>query len=596
MAEQHELPVVVIGGGPVGLAAAAHLIDRDIPVRLYEAGATVGASVRDWGHVRTFSPWRYNIDAASRKLLQASQWREPLLDAMPSGAEIYDEYLRPLAATPEMSAVIETAPGSPPSRGMALTRSPAAAVPSGHSRLRSRPPLALHVVSSPAPSSMRPAPGPIPIRLAATVCRRRARPNMQTQIAYGIPDVLGRPRRLYAGRRILVVGAGHSAANALLDLVKLAGEAPGTEISWAVRGKLERVYGGGDADQLAARAELGAEVKRIVEFRPRPIDSEFFDCPRPQMEAGELRLTGDTAVRQKQIGPFDRIIVATGQRPDLSLTRELRLELDPWLESVRALGPLIDPNEHSCGSVPPHGHRELSHPEPGFYTVGIKSYGRAPTFLLLTGYEQVRSVAAAIAGDMAAADDVQLVLPETGVCVTPSAAEGCCGGPAPNGVEACCAADAEAKAVGETGCGCGPATATKASTCFLLRGLMADLASAGNSWRRSRGATVTLLGVTQILAWGSSYYLPAVLAGAISLDTGWGLTWVVGGLSLGLIAAGLISPLVGSRIGRGFGREVLAASAVLLASGLLCIGAGDIAADLSRRLAHDRLRDGGRPL
>ena len=118
------------------------------------------------------------------------------------------------------------------------------------------------------------------------------------------------------------------------------------------------------------------------------------------------------------IGPVDRIIAATGQRPDLSLTRELRLDLDPWLESAKALGPLIDPNVHSCGSVPPHGHRELAHPEPGFYTVGIKSYGRAPTFLLLTGYEQVRSVAAAIAGDMAAADDVRLVLPETGVCST----------------------------------------------------------------------------------------------------------------------------------------------------------------------------------
>ena len=157
-----------------------------------------------------------------------------------------------------------------------------------------------------------------------------------------------------------------------------------------------------------------------------------------------------------RIGPVDRIIAATGQRPDLSLTRELRLDLDPWLESAKALGPLIDPNVHSCGSVPPHGHRELSHPEPGFYTVGIKSYGRAPTFLLLTGYEQVRSIAAAIAGDLAAADDVRLVLPETGVCSTrpetvASASAGCCGGPAPAKVDACCVADAVAKDSGKVG-------------------------------------------------------------------------------------------------------------------------------------------------
>src|ERR1700752_777498 len=98
------------------------------------------------------------------------------------------------------------------------------------------------------------------------------------------------------------------------------------------------------------------------------------------------------------------------------MTRELRLDLDPWLESAKALGPLIDQNEHSCGSVPPHGHRELMHPEPGFYTAGIKSYGRAPTFLLLTGYEQVRSVTAALSGDLAAADDVHLALRGTGRC------------------------------------------------------------------------------------------------------------------------------------------------------------------------------------
>ena len=109
-------------------------------------------------------------------------------------------------------------------------------------------------------------------------------------------------------------------------------------------------------------------------------------------------MEGETTEGPRQIGPVDRIIAATGQRPDVSLTRELRLDLDPWLESARALGPLIDPNEHSCGSVPPHGHRELAHPEASFYTAGIKSYGRAPTFLLLTGYEQARSIAAAIAG------------------------------------------------------------------------------------------------------------------------------------------------------------------------------------------------------
>jgi hypothetical protein len=158
----------------------------------------------------------------------------------------------------------------------------------------------------------------------------------------------------------------------------------------------------------------------------------------------------------------DELIVATGFRPDLAFLRELRVQLDPALECTPALAPLIDPNEHSCGTVRPHGATELAHPEPGFYIAGMKSYGRAPTFLLATGHEQVRSIMAEIAGDHEAARRVELVLPDTGVCsATPGgatkAASSCCGGPAPAAVEACCTADAQAKAAGAEGCGCGTA-------------------------------------------------------------------------------------------------------------------------------------------
>jgi hypothetical protein len=184
-----------------------------------------------------------------------------------------------------------------------------------------------------------------------------------------------------------------------------------------------------------------------------------FATTRIARSKGRLVVEGQTSDGIRQLGPVDRIIGATGQRPDLALTREIRLDLDPWLESAKALGPLIDPNEHSCGTVPPHGHRELSHPDPGFYTAGIKSYGRAPTFLLRTGYEQVRSIAAAIAGDFNAADAIELVLPETGICSGPTLepgteSQGCCGGPAPLEVDACCLLDAQEKASGKSGCGC----------------------------------------------------------------------------------------------------------------------------------------------
>jgi hypothetical protein len=124
---------------------------------------------------------------------------------------------------------------------------------------------------------------------------------------------------------------------------------------------------------------------------------------------------------------IDEIISNTGSRPDFSFLREVRLSIDPSLESVSAIADLIDPNIHSCGTVRPHGERELRHPDKDFYIAGSKSYGRAPTFLMATGYEQVRSIVAAIDGDMEAALNVELDLPETGVCSVDLGDSACCG-------------------------------------------------------------------------------------------------------------------------------------------------------------------------
>jgi thioredoxin reductase len=463
MTSSDALPVAVIGGGPVGLAAAAHLIQRGLPVKVYEAGSTVGANVRDWGHVRLFSPWEYNTDTAARVLLQSHGWQEPLGKAMPTGSDLYEAYLKPLAETSEMAAVIETGAAV-----KAITRQGADKV---LSRGRETKPFVLAV--STGNGSIRrdlaraviDASGTwtVPNPLGAGGILAEGEAENADHIAYGIPDVLGRDRAAYEGRTTLVVGAGHSAANVLLDLARLAERNPATSIVWATRGEnLMRVYGGGRSDQLPARGELGSRLKALVDSGRVTLVAGF-SVVRVRTAGGQVMVEGETASGLREIGPIDRIVVTTGQRPDLNLTRELRLDLDPWLESSKALGPLIDPNVHSCGSVPPHGHRELAHPEPGFYTVGIKSYGRAPTFLMLTGYEQVRSVVAAIAGDLAAADDIHLVLPETGVCSTnlpvdgAPASSGCCGGPAPAKADACCVADAVAKAEGQSGCGCGPA-------------------------------------------------------------------------------------------------------------------------------------------
>ncbi|AZO65534.1 MULTISPECIES: NAD(P)-binding domain-containing protein [unclassified Mesorhizobium] len=459
MAPNSNLPVAIIGGGPVGLAAAAQLVSRGLPVRVYEAGSAVGSNLLDWGHVRVFTPWRYCVDAVARKLLESHGWQMPEPEAFPTADEIVDQYLAPLAKLSELAPSIETN-----ARVVAISRWGADKV---LSRARETRPFMLLVETGAGTrrdsaravidaSGTWQTPNPV----GAGGLPAEGEREFGDRIAYGIPDVLGRDRHVYAGRTTLVVGAGHSAANALLELDRLAETEPGTSALWVTRSTdLVRIYGGGDADALPARGELGSDVRHLAESGRVRLATGFATVAIREID-GRLVVKGQTKDGLRTLGPVDRIIAATGQRPDLGLTRELRLDLDPWLEGVKALGPLIDPNEHSCGDVPPHGHRELSHPEPDFYTVGVKSYGRAPTFLLLTGYEQVRSVAAALAGDMAAADAVQLVLPETGVCTVPvslsgTSSQGCCGGPAPASVDACCVDDAKAKASGKSGCGCG---------------------------------------------------------------------------------------------------------------------------------------------
>jgi Pyridine nucleotide-disulphide oxidoreductase len=454
------LPVAVIGAGPIGLAAAAHLVQRGLQPLILEAGATPAANMESFRHVRLFSPWRYDTDRVARELLSRSGWIEPDPDALPTAGEIIDRYLAPLAALPQIAAqlrlnhrvmhVIREGIDKVKTKG----REQAAFVlrvqtPAGEIEV-----LARAVIDAAGTWSQ-------PNPLGAAGLPALGEHALRARIRYGMPDILGADNARYAGRHTLVVGAGHSAAGSLLALAELAELAPGTRVSWAIRGDdLGKVFGGGGADQLPARGRLGTRLQSLQASGRLQLHRNF-RIHALQQQADGIRLvgeaTGDTA---PAIDKIDEIIAAAGARPDLDITRELRLRLDPWLESTDALAPLIDPNLHSCGTVRPHGHRELAHPESGYYAVGAKSYGRAPNFLMATGYEQARSVVAALAGDIAQADDVQLVLPETGVCSTRSVLgsdNDCCGGKPARESNAYCALDEQEKAAGKSGCGCGAA-------------------------------------------------------------------------------------------------------------------------------------------
>jgi hypothetical protein len=405
-------PVAIIGAGPVGLAAAVQVLNRGMTPLILEAGTGAGHNISSWGHIRVFSSWKYNVDKGAVELLEDTGWTMPEPDNYPTGSEIVEQYLQPLASHPSLAPHIHF-----DSRVIAVTRFNRDKMKDGD---REESPFLLRVRSADGRESAFTASAvidtsgtvdtPNPLGTGGIPAIREV--DLADRIAYGVPDVLNLERHRYAGKRVLVVGSGDSAFNALLNLMTLKEEEPSTEILWAVRRPAELLrFGGGENDALPERGALGMRVKRIIDSGQVMLIPGFLVTELVRTDNGVVVRGQDDAIPE-----VDEIIAVTGYRPNLDMLREVRLSLDPAIESPLELAPLIDPNIHSCGTVRPHGAVELTQPEENFYIAGMKSYGRAPTFLMLTGYEQVRSIAAALAGDWEAAKDVQLELPETGVC------------------------------------------------------------------------------------------------------------------------------------------------------------------------------------
>ncbi|MFI1396080.1 NAD(P)-binding domain-containing protein [Streptomyces sp. NPDC020681] len=429
------LPTVVIGAGPIGLAAAAHLVARGIQPLVLEAGPSAGSAVRQWSHVRLFSTWSELVDPAAEKLLAPTGWTAPDGAAYPTGGEWAEKYLQPLADVLGNRVRLNA-------RVTGVSRL-------GRDRVvdadRDQQPFTVHLVNADGTEERITAravidasgtwstPSPIGGDGLPALGERAA----ADRISYRVPDLKNPAvRARYAGKRTAVIGSGASAFTALAYLADLAKDTPGTHAAWILRrGISGSTFGGGEADQLPARGALGLAAKAAVDGGHADAVTGF-RTTAVEKQGEQLVLVAEDG---RRLDPVDEIVVLTGFRPDLSFLDELRLGLDERLQAPVALAPLIDPNVHSCGTVYPHGVNELAHPEQGVYLAGMKSYGRAPTFLAMTGYEQVRSIAAALAGDQEAAERVELTLPETGVCGgaglfdDPDPAEasgGCCAAPA----------------------------------------------------------------------------------------------------------------------------------------------------------------------
>jgi len=427
-----DLPVVVIGAGPQGLAAAAHLLERGQTPLVLEAGAGPAFAVSQWAHVRLFSPWPELIDPAAARLLAPSGWVAPGA-GYPTGGEWISSYLKPLAQ--QLAEQVRYG-----ARVSGVSRR-------GRDRLvsagRAAAPFVVHV-TGPAGEESR-----VEARAVIDASGTWARPNPAG--ADGLPAIGEKaaadagvlsylpptPQQAQAGAggHTIVVGSGHSALTAIIELASTAKAEPGTRVTWVLRrGVIGDTFGGGTSDELPERGALGLRAREAIQAGLVDLVTGFRIEEVQQSETGVVLVSQDG----RSLPAADRVVVLTGFRPDLSFLSEMRLDLDSVLQAPVRLAPEIDPNEHSCGSVMPHGAKELAHPEPKLYLVGMKSYGRAPTFLAMTGYEQVRSIAAELAGDHEAAARVELTLPDTGVCggsgvfdetAPADAGGGCCGAP-----------------------------------------------------------------------------------------------------------------------------------------------------------------------
>lgn len=413
--KKNELPVAIIGGGPIGLAAAAHLRKSNQPFILFEAGKQIGSNILNWGHVRLFSPWEYNLDKVAEELLLESEIPIPNKKYVPYGKEIVDEYLKPLS---NLSGIKENIHLN--SKVIAIGRYGLDKMKNGK---REELPFSIQVIENDKfviyeAKAIIDASGtwqnPNPVGSGGIFALGEI--ENRDRIHYGMPDINETDIDKYANKTILIVGGGHSAIGSIIALNNLRESYPKTKIQWVLRkNKVSDVYGGQEADKFKERGALGIQIENLVNTGAVEVHTPVY-IHEIGKNNNQLVIKGLKHKRSFSLNGIDAIICSTGSRPDFSFLREIRFDSDAALESVPKLANLIDPNIHSCGTVRPHGEAELRQQEKDFYIIGMKSYGRAPTFLMATGYEQVRSIVAFMNGEFESAKRVELYLPETGVC------------------------------------------------------------------------------------------------------------------------------------------------------------------------------------
>lgn len=375
--------VAVIGAGPIGLEATLAALDRGYEVALYERGR-VAECVSQWGHVRMFSPFAMNASKFGRNKLQALGVTLPGPDELLTGREFRESYLVPMARSLPKEVLYECCDV------LALGRSRALKGDHIGEATRSNQPFRLLLKEN---GKERIAHADVVLDCSGTF----GQPNRlgdggipapgeeaaADRIFYGIPDSVVS----YSDRCVLVVGSGHSAATVIGRL----SSANVRELHWLLRKDREQPVGQLSDDPLPERARLAATVNQLVRERRVTLHR---GCTIEQVERVghglEVTISGLTDTRKLAV---DFVVVATGFRPDMNLARELQVQTCWATEGTYPLAAsLLGEAGADCLTTPAFGADMLMHPEPNYFTLGMKSYGRSPNFLLRTGHEQIATV------------------------------------------------------------------------------------------------------------------------------------------------------------------------------------------------------------
>ncbi len=405
MARNDPPRIAVLGAGPVGLEAALYARKLGLPVTVYERGRA-GEHLHRWGHVRLFSPFGMNATPLGRAAVRADDAKHefPADGDCVSGKDHVTAYLDPLATCSALNDCVRTN-----TQVLHVGRNGWLKDDSPGDNRRAQEPFRLLVRQGKNREEVEEA--DVVLDCTGTYGQHRWLGNggipavgelaAESFIAYGVEDVLGERRDHYAGRNILVVGGGYSAATTVCNLSALAEANPATWVIWLARGSstqpIKRITGDPlrERDRLAVRANtLATRPEGNVEFHNNSV-VESVESAGPDRGFKVVARCGSA----ERTWDVERVIANVGYTPDAALYRELQVhECYASLAPMNLAAALLKHAGADCLQVPPQGANALRSPEPNFYILGSKSYGRNSNFLLRNGFEQVREVFTLITG------------------------------------------------------------------------------------------------------------------------------------------------------------------------------------------------------